>query len=192
MNGPWGIFSRRSEKRCVSEAWKGRMQPPKGPFRRGHLTAPPAREDLPSERPGRLAACPSCTTAGGWAPSLQRRSCSAATWRGTGSTVSGSWREHLSPGEAWRSWRTAFSTPLTGTGTPGCSRTRGSSATGLTSVRNRRLGALQDAMERSGLGEARSEQRREFPCPSWRSGMVFSRRCDRMDILRDGSALLFT
>jgi RecB family exonuclease len=58
--------------------------------------------------------------------------------------------------------------------------------------KNRRLGALQDALETSGLGEARREQRREFPLPELEiGGTVFRGRCDRMDILGDGSALLF-
>ncbi|MDK2958873.1 PD-(D/E)XK nuclease family protein [Aminivibrio sp.] len=58
--------------------------------------------------------------------------------------------------------------------------------------KNRRLGALQDAMERSGLGEARREQRREFSLPEPEiGGAVFRGRCDRMDILGDGSVILF-
>lgn len=58
--------------------------------------------------------------------------------------------------------------------------------------KNRRLGAFQDTMEKSGLGEARREQRREFPLPELTiGGTVFRGRCDRMDILGDGSILLF-
>ncbi len=58
--------------------------------------------------------------------------------------------------------------------------------------KNIRLGALQDAMEDEGLRENRREQRLEFPLPDLEiGGTVFRGRCDRLEILSDGSVLIF-
>ncbi len=103
------------------------------------------------------------------------------------------WKEHLSSGGSLEELADRFFDAAYGDGYPGLlSDQRLFRHRADQREKNRRLGALQDAMERSGLGEARSEQRREFPLPELEiGGTVFRGRCDRMDILRDGSALLF-
>ena len=55
-----------------------------------------------------------------------------------------------------------------------------------------RLARLQQGIEENGLAELRIEQRREYTLPEFeREGVRFRGRCDRIDVLRDGTAILF-
>ena len=103
------------------------------------------------------------------------------------------WKEYLSSGGSLEELADRFFDAAYGDGYPGLlSDQRLFRHRADQREKNRRLGSLQDAMEKSGLGEARREQRREFTLPGLEiGGTVFRGRCDRMDILGDGSILLF-
>ena len=57
---------------------------------------------------------------------------------------------------------------------------------------NTRLGAVQDGMEKDGLGQARKTQKLEYSLPEMIIDKVtFKGRCDRLELLRDGSYVIF-